>query len=291
MKNVVIGLFVVLVLLSGAFAQEDEPKSKIFPFSDEYDANNTLLMAIGEPYGYKRSTGTGMNTYMAWITNLPMRPKGSPVSKWNGQRFMNADSVNGVIDLGIGTTNQKNADIPIQLLLEYFRARDALYDFPIIVGNRDTVIYNKWLNGKYLKDPRMNLIYEKGAKKEHTLKEFYRFLEFVLVMNENKTIIKNLEPVKEKNLMPGDLFIQFNEKDVDSSGHSSIIFDIAANEKGEKMYLAGWGGTPPHSLYVARPLPISHKQWFTMDELKEHLAEYGMGKFYRFASVGKLDKK
>lgn len=291
MKKVVIGLFVVLVLFSDLFAQEDKPKSMIFPFSRDYDANNTLLMAIREPYGYKRSTGAGMSTYMAWITNLPLRPKGSPVTKWNGQIMIDADSVNGVIDLGIGTRNQKDADIPLRLLLEYLKARDALYDFPIIVGNGDTVFYDKWLNGKYLKDPRMNLIYEKGTKKEHTLREFYRFQEFVMVMNENKTILRNLIPIKEKNLMPGDLFIQFDTENNDSSGHASIIFEICSNEKGERMYLAGWGGTPPHALYVARPLPLSHRRWFSMDELEEHLAEYGKGKFYRFANVGKLEKK
>ncbi len=291
MKKVVIGLFFVIIMFSDLFGQEEKPKSNIFPFSENYDSNNTLIMAIGEPSGYKRSTNIGMSVFMAWITNLPMRPKGSPVTKWNGQVMMGADSVNGVIDLGVGTINQKDADIPLQLVLEYLKARDALYDSPIIVGNGDTVTYNKWLNGKYLKDPRMNLIYEKGEKKENTLKEFYRFLEFVMVMNENKTLIKNLESVKEDGIMPGDLYIQFNKDDADSSGHCSIIFDVAANEKGEKVYLAGWGGTPPHALYVARPLPISYRRWFTMEELKERLAEYGEGEFYRFAKLGLLDKK
>jgi len=291
MKRIVIGLFIVLFTFSMLMAQDDAPKSKVFPFSKSYDKNRTLIMAIGEPPGFKRTTGANMNTYMAWISNLPMRPKGSPVSKWNGQPFMEADSIIGVIDIGVGTQNQKDPDILMQLVIEYLNARGALEDFPIIVGNGDTVTYRKWLNGKYLKDPRMNLIYEKGEGKEASPTEFYRYLEFVMGMNDNKTIIKNLDPVNEDEILPGDLYIQFAVDGDNSTGHASLIFDVAANDKGERRYLAGWGGNPPHSLYVARPLPPSHRHWFKMDELKEHLAEYGEGRFYRFSKLGLLDEK
>jgi hypothetical protein len=293
MKRVVIGLVIVLFVFSALSAQDQDKtlKSKIYPFSKNYDKNNTLIMAIGVPPGYKRTTDSGMNVFMAWITNLPLQSKGSPVSKWNGQKFMDADSVNGVIDLGVGTQNQKDADIPMQLVIEYLYARGALEDFPIIVGNGDTVTYRKWLNGKYLKDPRMNLIYQKGEKKESNSTEYYRFMEFVMGMTNNKTLVKNLEPVSEKNIMPGDLFIQFMPDDKDSTGHASIIFDVASNDKGDRMYLAGWGGNPPHSLYVARPFPLNRDRWFTLDKLKEELSKYGDGKFYRFAKLGLLDQK
>jgi len=231
MKKFIIALFVLLMLFTSVFSQEKRTFSKIYPFSKDYNPGNTLLMSFPAPYRYNRLPSAEMIEYMAWITNLPLRPKGSPVYKWNRQIIMDADSVNGVIDIGVGTKNQKDADILLQLLMEYLNAIDALYYFPIIVGNDDTVTYNNWLNGKYLKKPRKNLIYEKGDKREHSIKEYYRFLEFVMTMTENKTLIKNLSPVKEKDILPGDLYIQFDKENTDSTGHASIIFDVCLMKK------------------------------------------------------------
>jgi hypothetical protein len=291
MKKAIIVLFVSLMLFTSVFSQEERAYSKIYPFSKDYNSYNTLLMSFPAPYGYIRISSAEIIEYMAWITNLPLRPKGSPVYKWNRQIIMDADSVNGVIDIGVGTKNQKDADIPLQLLIEYLNVIDALYYFPIIVGNGDTVTYNNWLNGKYFKDPRRNLIYKKGDKKEHSLKEYYRFLEFVMAMNENKTLLRNLKPVKEKEILPGDLYIQFDKDDTDSTGHASIIFDVCADKKGNCLYLAGWGGTPAQALIVARPWPLDKKRWFTKNELKKRLEEYGEGNFYRFTNIEKIRKQ
>jgi len=279
-ETILFALMLLFLLASGGSA---EPISKAYPFSMEYNPDRTLLNTIRTPSGYERFPTKKMNMFMAWITNLPLKPKDFPVVKWDTQKLMSADSTCGVIDIGVTSMNQKDADMPIHLVLEFLRAANQLEQYPILVSDGDTVKYENWLNGKYTKDARGNLIYKKGDARQSTEKEYYRYLEFVMSRIDSRTLLHNLIPIEAKDVAPGCLYVQFSPEDADSIGHTSIIFDVAVGKTDESnlLLLAGWGGIPAHNLYIARPLPVSSAIWFTVDELKEHLAEYGKGQFYK----------
>jgi hypothetical protein len=271
--------------IAGIMAQE--PLSPVYPFAMEYNPKWTLLWAFQAPPGYERTPMSTMTDWTIWVTNLPLKPKNRSIAKWDRQIIGAADSINGIIDIGIASKNQKDADLPLQLAIQYLAARNQLYHFPVIVGEGDTVTFDRWLNGKYGTDGRGKVIYKKGDRREVSPKEFYRFLEFLFVQNENKTLLQNLEPVEEKDIRPGDLYIQFHKDDPDSTGHAAMIFDVCIDKEGEALLLAGWGGDPAHSLIVARPRKSRGKKWFSVEELKDHLSEYGDGRFYRFANIEK----
>jgi hypothetical protein len=281
-----ISLLVVILMLS-SILQAQERKSAIYPFSLYYNPQRTLLRTFPAPAEYERFPMNKMNQYMAWISNLPLKEKNHPAAYWNKEIIFRADSINGVIDLGIATRNQKDSDLPLQLVMEYLDARSSLYNFPIIIGIGDTVTYTEWLNGKYSSRPNGKLVYKKGEKRPATIEEFYRYLEFTISRNETKSLLWNLNRIKETDIAPGDLFVLFHKQDEDSVGFAAIIFDVCANKEGELLLLAGWGGTPAQSLVVYRPWPVNKRQWFTIDELKNQLAQYGEGHFYRFANIEK----
>jgi len=277
------GILLTLVLISAA-ALAQTP-SKLYPFSLDFKPEKTILQAIPAPPGYERFPSAKMNVFMAWITNLPLRPFSNPVVRWDKQILMKADSISGVIDVGVISTNQKDADLPLQLAMEFLRVAGALADFPIILRPADTVNFGKWLNGKYTTGGKDRLNYTPGEKREISETEFYRYLEFVMRRMENKNLLLNLAAVNEKDIHPGDLFIQFRKGDADSIGHAAMIFDVALNKEGDVMLLAGWGGIPARNFAIYRPLPISERKWFTLDEMKAYLAEFGDGRFYRFKYI------
>lgn len=280
MKITVHILLVLGILLS--FATAAGQQSRLYPFSAEYDPERTLLRAFPAPPGYERSVMSELTPFTAWLTNLPLGDKYRPVVKWNNQIIFRADSINGVIDLGITSKHQRDADLPLQFAMEFLRVFGKLEQFPIILSPKDTVSYERWLNGKYRKDARQNLTYKKGKTRESTEKEYYRFIEFVMRYNENKTFLLNLNPIEENDVRAGDLFIQFDKNDSDSTGHTAMILDICKNKKGDILLLSGWGGNPARSFYVSRPWPVNERRWFTFEELNRQLAEFGEGKLYRF---------
>ncbi len=282
--KVVIGIVLSLVFLySSVFAQQSA--SRIYPFAMEFDPQRNLILSYQTPPGCERFPTSKMTRYMAWLTNLPLKPKYHPLIRWDKQIIYRADSISAVIDISVTTNNQKDEDFPMQMALEYARSANLIDDFPIILFDRDTLTFARWLNGSYSFDARGNILYQKGEPREKSEKEFYRYLEFVIRHNTHKTLLKNLDPVKGDQVIPGDIFIQFNENDPDSAGHAALVLDVCINKDGEILLLMAWGGNPAQSYHIPRNWISKNRDWFTVDELKEQLSEYGEGKFYRFTRL------
>jgi len=285
-----IGIIMLIFLGIGIFPAHSQQRSDLYPFSMEFNPDRTLIR-INAPEGYERYPLEKMDMFQAWLTNLPLSPEGTPLSRWDRQAIMSADSITAVIDFGVGTPQQRDADIPMQLVMEFLRASNSLGDFPIILDKGDTVTYNKWLAGEYYFNSAQKIAYKETPKRESSDMEYYRYLQFVITQNENRSLIRNLIPITEQEIIPGAIYVQFRKDDPDSAGHAAVILDVCSNKKGQNMYLAGWGGSnPAHAFFVARPWPISDRTWFTLAELKQQLNEYGDGSFYRFGARFPLPK-
>nr|MBN2278824.1 hypothetical protein [candidate division Zixibacteria bacterium] len=280
MKKTLILSVTATLILCAAFAAGEQ--SKIYPFSLDYAPERSVLRVFPTPPGYERFPSTKMNTFMAWITNLPLENQYHPLIYWNQNIITRADSIAAVVDLAVGSVNQKDPDVAMQIVIEFLHAVGQLDNFPIILSPRDTITYDHWLGGSYKRDAHGSLVYKSGEKRPSNEKEYYRFLEFIFGRLENKNLLLNLSgPIEMKNIQPGDLYIQFDPKDPDSSGHTAMIFDICSNKDGAMMFLFGMGGDPARSLYLPRPWPVDNRNWFTPDEFKKSLAEFGPGNFYR----------
>jgi hypothetical protein len=283
MKNangIILTLALFLLIALSVAAQ-----TRHYPFSMEYNPQRTILTSFKTPPGYERYPLSKMDRFMLWVTNLPLSKKERPVVKWNRQVLIHQDSISGVVDLGVISGNQTDVDLPVQFIFEFLRSEGKLEDFPVIVSRTDTLFYSRWLNGKYSTGARNEIRYKKGEKRTPDDREFYRYLEYCMHWIEHKNILFNLESVKAKDLAPGDLYIQFDKNDPDSSGHAAMIVDICYGEDEEILLLAGWGGIPAHDFYIPKPQSAKDRQWMTIDELKELLSKYGEGRFYRFKNL------
>jgi len=287
MKKIGVASFLLFTII--AFSAFSQAPSALYPFSMEYNPDRTLIR-IDSPEGFDRYPIKKMDMFQTWITNLPLCPAGRRVARWDNQAIMSADSVTAVIDFGVATSNQRDADIPLQLMAEFLRASNKLGDFPIILNQGDTVTFDKWLNGEYYYNSAQQLAHRDGPKREASDQEYHRYLQFVITQNDNKSLRRNLVPITESEIAPGAIYIQFQKDAPDSTGHAAVILDVCANKKGETLYLAGWGGNPAHAFIVARPWPITKRIWFNLAELKQQLKEYGDGSFFRFPTRFPLQK-
>jgi hypothetical protein len=280
-RCIILSAILTLISISPVFSQGPP---ELYPFSMKYDPSLTLLTVMGTPYGYERYPESKMSYFQAWVTNLPLLPLDMPVARWDRPILMSADSVGGVIDFGIGTEHQTDFGIALQLIMEFHRATRTLGNYPLIINTGDTLTFDNWLTRKYSFNSRGKLIFKDVARRADTsLVEYYRFLEFILGHTNGRSLLKNLVPIGEKDVAPGTLYIQFKKDLPDTMGHTAIILDVCTDSSGTIYLLVGWGGYPARSFYIARPWPVSDRIWFTIDELKKHLQEYGDGKFYRYA--------
>ncbi|SYZ72012.1 exported hypothetical protein [Candidatus Zixiibacteriota bacterium] len=281
MQKRLMSLSLAVIVLCLNMVSLAQGPSEIYPFSMKYNPELNLLRVFETPAGYERFPEQKMTHFQAWLTNLPLLPPAMPVALWNGEKVQSYDSIGGVIDLGVGTEQQQDPDIPIQLIMEYLRVAGALNDYPFVVTPTDTMTFGKWLDGTYTFDSRMKLIHTPGPKRVADANEYYRFMSMVMHFITGRTLLLNLSPIDEKDIDPGTLYVQF-KNDQDSVGHTAVILDVCANAKGEQLLLVGWGGHPAQSFAVARPFPITDRAWFTVPELKDRLKDYGAGQFYRF---------
>jgi len=281
-KSVLVIVIGILVIVGNLFGQKSTPL--LYPFSFEYNPQRTLLLTYSEPEGYVRVPLSDLSDYQVWLTNISLRQQKSNVHNWEGQILIDDSLVHGVLDISIGSPQQKDPDLPVYLRWIYYRVKDHRDSMSIVISSADTINYTRWLEGRYsLRPGGKGLNYRPEEKRPHNQTEFYRCLELAMGQINNKNLLLNVMPVADKDIMPGDLFIQFDSDDSDSSGHTAMIFDVCRGKTiNDILVLAAWSGDPPHSVYLPRDNRAEHSPWLTVAELRQHLAEFGEGRFYRF---------
>ncbi len=278
-------LTIILVIMFAPmlFGQETLP-TRMYPFSMDFDPTRTLILSIPSPSGFERYPTGKMTRYMAWLTNLPLKRENHPLLRYDGQKIRGADSITAVIDLSVANANQKNADIPVQLTMEYLKIIGKLDDFFYLLED-DSLSFGKWMSGKYAKNSRGKIFYTKGDTRENNLTEYYRYIEFLMRNSGAKSLQKNLDLTDQKSIVPGDIFIAFDSDDVDSTGFVAIILDVAMDADGNIKVLPAWGGNPASSFHIPKPEPPKARIWFTLKEFLTHMTIHGEGSFYRYTKL------
>ena len=225
------------------------------------------------------------NTYPDYVRHLPLKPSGSDVFSWDGQVVHDADSVLAVIDWPRPTKVQQCADVAIRLNAEFLYKKGNLQNIKYKSLSGVEISFTKWLEGKYsLNKKTQNVAYKISDQRiENTDEVFEEYLNFVMTYANSASLSRDLKIVFEKNLIPGDLFIQPNVFEKGGVGHVSVILDMCENSDGEKLYLFGFGFIPAQDFHLHLPSSQQgYEKWFTLDGYKDLVAGFGKGNFHRF---------
>lgn len=233
---------------------------KKYPFSKS-QKTESILKRIDVPSGYSRIIDN--SGFSEWLRNLPLKPDGTEVMTYDGteatlsERFFMSNA--GVIDMDIMGQYQQCADVILRLNAEYHRSKNESVTLP----------GGKSISGK------------------SSRKDFNKFLRESFATLGTASMKRDMKKVNENDLKIGDVNVQNTTGAV---GHIFIILDIVENNKGEKLYLMGQGGTPAQNFHIMEsPVPIiwgnTSGPWWSMEDLQnilEKFSPHGKGVFRRF---------
>lgn len=278
-------IFLIILLASGiiSFAQNAQQNSEPFPFAQYNDPNLSLITQVPNPVGYDRYSSDRLSLFQHWLSNLPLMPPGTPVLNWKGKKVAKADTLNRVIDMNIDSKYITDADILVLFAMYSFRLQGILDSFNIILNENLVVNYKSWLQGKYIDEKDKDIyLRNEGLSRLDTDEEFQNYVKFVTKYFDTKSLRKNVEHTNSNFAKATNVFIQFRDDDPDSIGHSAVILDIAVAEYQPRKMLIAHGSNPAQSIVIPTTGKETDGNWFTLDELREHFKEFGMGYIYRW---------
>lgn len=207
--------------------------------------NDNPYGQIGEipvPDGYKRIPAE-KNSFAAWLRGIRLK-KAKTVFLFNNSPKRNQEAQFAVLDISRGDKDlQQCADAVMRLRAEYFFTENKF----------DRIIFTDNEGRSY----RFTAPYSR--------QHLQQYLETVFGMCGSASLAKQLKPRPISEMQIGDVFIRGG-----FPGHAVIITDMAANEKGEKIFLIAQSYMPAQDIHILKNLNIEKiNPWYRADDYEE----------------------
>lgn len=247
----------------------------------DYTPENISAIRCPDEYSRIRLDESSLSDY---VRKLPLKPVGSDVLTHEGRIIHPADEITAVINWKKPSRVQQCADVAIRLHAEFLRSKGKIGSIKYKTLDGTLISYKKWLSGSYSLDSSGSIKYTPSvSKKSDNGIEFENYLQFVMTYANSSSLARDLPVVNEKDLLPGDIYIQPDVSGRGGIGHVSIVLDICENSQIQRLYLFGYGFIPAQDFHLPRP---GSRQgigsWFTLEGYKDHASRFGAGKFHRF---------
>lgn len=223
----------------------------------------TVQQRIAPPDGFKRvEEKTGSFGY--FIQNLPLKPAGSPVLDYMGNKIYNQDSHVAVVDYDIGSKDlQQCADAVIRVHAEYLFHNQKEDKIEYHFTNGD--LY-RWIDYKAGYRPILinnnTIDFQKSAPQTQGYDSFRKYLDHIFMYAGTISLNKETRPVASNDaIKTGDILITPG-----SPGHVVFIAGHAKNKNGKSVYLLAEGYTPAQSIHVVNnPYNKTISPWYELD--------------------------
>lgn len=218
-------------------------------------ASETLgISSIPVPEGCVRKSFAD-GTFSHWLQSLPLK-KDNRISAYDGSKIPAGQfNVLAVLSMPLlfKSDLEQCADFCMRLWGEYHRQSNAMDRF-----------YLFDYNGKRKGFAASRLSYPAFMKRSFS--------------NANShSLKKGSAPVKEADLIPGDMFVQNDDGGI---GHVSMIMDMCTDAKGKNFYLIGFSFMPAQEFHLEKPaVGQGRGGWFTVTGFNDYLAaNFAFGK-------------
>jgi len=234
------------------------------------------------PTGFHRVSA--ITDWQNWIRHTPLQPNNAQVVDYMGDPINPPATVSAVVAVNVMGKACQCADMAILLrsYFKFFKQESSEIRFKSVSGQ--WMEWKAWLSGtRYrLSGNGQKLIpYRTPNSRSNTLQAFNNYLRFVFIYAGSASLGRDLKKVASHKVMPGDLYIQPNPSG--GIGHVSIVFDVATNKNGNRLYLMGYGYIPAMSLFIVQPESTQGiGNWFTEEGFKNHINPFGPGKWYKW---------
>ena len=208
----------------------------------------TRIAEIPAPSGYTRPL-LAEDSFSQFIRSLPLKAD-VVIHAFDGSEVHKPIfSVLAVVDapLLFATDLEQCADFCMRFWADWHRARGRL---------RELALFD--YSGKRIR-------YAEAGLSERN------FLRRAFGCSNSHSLKKGCSEVREADLQPGDLVVQNSRGGI---GHVSMIADVCESNKGERLYLVGFGFMPAQEFHLERASPNEGRNgWFTFKGFESYLSE------------------
>ena len=242
--------------------------TNIYSWLSSYENKNSLINRIQTPDGYTRIS-LDKKSFAEWLRFIPLKDGKPLVHLYNGTLKLNQTAHYAVIDVDVGTSDlQQCAEAVIRLRAEYLYSQKLFSQIHFKYTSGDEVSFQKWSKGYRPVINNNKVSFTKSAKADSSYKSFRSYMNSIFMYAGTLSLTKELKSVKNlKDILPGDVFIFGG-----SPGHAVTVMDVAANEKGEKIFILSQSYMPAQEMHVLiNPNNSSLSPWYSVNEIGEEL--------------------
>lgn len=284
MKKLILILFALTLIPTLITAQEVSLKD-FYPFAEQFDSSRVALVQCPEPKGFNRYPSNQMTPFQFWLTNFPLKPKGTPITDWQGNKIREAGD-DAILDIPVKSPDFNDEDLLIYMALNFMYFDSAVYKFEIHLSETDVINYDLWLRNDYSGTDQTGIIVkQRDEPKIDTYGQFNLYLNYVLTNITPETIMLNTKVISHDRVRPGHMFIQFSDQEMTKVSHVSLVLDVCNRVERVPWMLLAYGGDPAQSIIIPNGYAEdANKKWLSVEGVKDQLKQYGKGFFYRFSN-------
>jgi len=247
---------------------EQEANEIIADYKKIVPAGTVLETRILPPLKYER-TKEGVNSFGAYLRQLPLKPHGSRVLLYDGNSKPNYNVYDAVVDLEIGNKNlHQCADAVMRLRAEYLWKQQKYDDIHFNFTNGFRVDYAEWMKGRRMVVQGNKTYWVDRAAPSNTYQDFWNYMELIFNYAGTLSLSKELEAVKVEQMKIGDVFIWGG-----SPGHAILVVDMAVNPNTKEMiFLLAQSYMPAQETQILKnPNNAELSPWYAVSEIGAEL--------------------
>lgn len=232
------------------------------------EAGKTIQTRFLPPTGFTREVAP-INSFAAYLRDLPLKKHGSQVLLYNGKLKENQSAHIAVIDQPILKLDlQQCADAVIRCRAEYLFKTKQFDKISFNFTNGFKADYPKWREGHRFKIDGNKVTMVKSAKPDTSVKCFNDYLKVVYNYCGSLSLSKQLKPKPFSKLAIGDVLLIGG-----SPGHVVLVVDKVINHKTKEFkYLLLQSYMPAQEMQILKNNnDVVNSPWYSS------LTEYEIG--------------
>jgi hypothetical protein len=224
---------------------------------------DSIITRFSVPLGFERLR-VPENGFESYLRNLPLKPEGSPLLKFNGEVLQKEGVYAAVVDLPIGNKDlHQCADAVMRLRAEYLWRQERFDEIHFHFTNGFDVAYSKWMQGYRVVIEGNNTYWTTQPKSpSNTYQDFWNYMETIFMYAGTLSLSKEMKSIEPMDMNIGDIFIQGG-----SPGHAVIVVDMAVNpENQERVFMLAQSYMPAQNLQVLLN-PLTNDVWYNTNQM------------------------
>jgi hypothetical protein len=232
-----------------------------YPWTTQYNLNNSLLKRIPPPAGFKRCEVI-QGSFGDWLRHLPLMDGNPPVKLFNGNLKGNQSAHYALINIDVGKDDlQQCADAVMRLKAEYHYSIGDYKNIHFNFTSGDTASWSKWSKGYRPKITGNKVAWVNTAAPGTSYENFKNYLKTVFTYAGTHSLEKEMRKIPVKEMKPGDVFIMGG-----FPGHAVIIMDMAVHPNtNEKLFMIAQSYMPAQQIHILKNPSMPNTPWYNLN--------------------------